>query len=165
MILGMSTHLYTHIHVAISLIAIATGLIVVLGMLANNALPGTTALFLITTALTSVTGFFFPWKGFTPGIKLGIISLVVLCITLIARNRRWRRTYIITAIIALYLNVFVLVAQSFQKVPALKALAPTQREPPFLIAQLVVMALFVVLTIFAAKRFREEPASPRARAA
>ena len=150
MILGMSTHLYTQIHVAISLIGIATGLLVALGMLANNALPGTTALFLITTALTSVTGFFFPWKGFTPGIKLGIISLVVLCITLIARNRRWRRTYIITAIIALYLNVFVLIAQLFEHIPALHAMPPAA----FKIAQLITLILFAVLTFAADKKFR-----------
>ena len=150
MILGMSTHLYTHIHVAISLIAIATGLIVVLGMLANKALPRTTALFIVTTALTSITGFFFPWKGFTPGIKLGIISLVVLLITLIARSRRWRRTYIITAIIALYLNVFVLIAQLFEHIPKLHALVPAD----FKIAQLITLILFAVLTFAAVKKFR-----------
>ena len=150
MILGMSTHLYTQIHVAISLIGIATGLLVALGMLANNALPRMTSLFLLTTALTSVTGFFFPWKGFTPGIKLGILSLIILLIAIIARNRRWRRTYVITAMIALYLNVFVLIAQLFEHIPKLHALAPAD----FKIAQTILLILFAVLTFAANKKFR-----------
>jgi len=154
MILGMSLHLYTHLHVAISLIAIASGLLVALGMLANRALPKMTALFLLTTALTSITGFFFPWKGFTPGIKLGILSLIILLIAIIARNRRWRRTYVITAMIALYLNCFVLIAQLFEHIPKLHTLAPTGTEPPFKIAQTILLILFAVLTFAADKKFR-----------
>jgi|SRR5271163_950829 hypothetical protein len=157
----------TLVHVAISLVAIVFGLVVAFGMVTAKRLDGWTAGFLAMTVATSVTGFFFPFKGFTPAVNVGIISLVVLGIAIIARYRRhlaggWRRTYVISAIIALYLNVFVLIAQLFQKVPALKALAPTQKEPPFVISQVVVMALFVVLGIKAVKRFREPvPASVR----
>ncbi len=108
---------------------------------------------------TSVTGFFFPFHGFTPAIGVGIVSLVVLAVAIFARYSRrlagaWRWIYVVAAMIALYLNVFVLIVQLFQKVPALKALAPTQSEAPFLVAQLVAFALFLVLTIFAAIRFR-----------
>jgi hypothetical protein len=159
MILGMSTHLFTQTHVAISLIAIVSGLIVALGMIAAKPLPAMTALFLFTTILTSVTGFFFPYHGVTPGIVVGIVSLIVLLVTLIARYSKhmaggWRRTYVITAMFALYLNVFVLVAQSFQKIPSLHALAPTGTEPAFKISQAIVLVLFVALTIVADKKFR-----------
>src|SRR3977135_248691 len=150
---------FTVIHVMISLTSMLSGLVVLLGLLAGKRLDGWTALFLITTVLTSVTGFFFPFHGFTPAIGVGILSLVVLALAIFARYRgrvagasRW--IYVITAMLALYLNVFVLIVQLFQKVPALKALAPTQSETPFLVAQLVAFALFVVLTIFAAIRFR-----------
>jgi uncharacterized membrane protein SirB2 len=120
--------------------------------------------FLTTTVLTSVTGFGFPFKGATPAINVGIISLVILAIAIVARYARhlagaWRKTYVVTAALALYLNVFVLVVQSFEKVPALKAAAPTQKEAPFLVAQLAVLALFIVLTVLAVKRFRNEPPS------
>ena len=162
MIFGMSLQTYTLIHVLISLIGIGSGLVVMYGMLTGKRLDGWTAVFLITTVLTSVTRFGFPFKGATPAINLGIISLVVLAFAIIARYVRhlsgaWRKTYVVTAALALYLNVFVLVVQSFEKVPALKAAAPTQKEPPFLVAQLAVLALFIVLTVFAAKRFREAP--------
>ncbi len=162
MILGMTTATYTLIHVLISLIGIGSGMVVMYGLLTRKRLDRWTALFLTTTVLTSVSGFGFPFNHLTPAIKLGIISLVLLAIAIVARyplhlGGAWRRTYVICASLALYLNVFVLVAQSFEKVPALKALAPTQKEPPFAIAQLVVLALFVVLTIFAVKRFRSEP--------
>jgi magnesium-transporting ATPase (P-type) len=108
-----------------------------------------------------VTGFFFPFHGVTPAIVVGVISLVVLAVAIIARYVRrlagaWRWIYVVTVMIALYLNVFVLIVQLFQKVPALKALAPTQSEPPFAVTQLVVLALFVVLTIMAAIKFRGE---------
>jgi hypothetical protein len=156
--------------VLISLVGIVSGLIVLFGLLSGKWLNGWTALFLVTTVATSVTGYGFPFVHLLPSHIVGIISLVALAVAILARyafhlDGAWRRTYVISAAIALYLNVFVLVAQSFMKVPALKALAPTQKEPPFLIAQLVVMTLFIVLTVFAAKRFHEEPASPRARAA
>ena len=158
MIFGLSLHAYTRLHVLISLIAIASGLVVLYGMLSRKRLDGLTSLFLATTALTSVTGFGFPFTGVTPAIKLGVISLVVLGIAYLARYARhlaggWRATYVVTAATALYLNVFVLVVQSFEKVPALKAAAPTQKEAPFAIAQISVLVLFVGLTILAVKRF------------
>jgi len=111
--------------------------------------------------LTSVTGFFFPFHGFTPAIGVGIISLLVLAVAIYARYPRqlaghWRWIYVVTAVIALYFNVFVAVVQAFEKVPALKVMAPTQTEPPFKLTQLVVLALFVVLGIVAAIRFRNE---------
>ena len=162
MILGMSLSLYTQIHVIISLIAIASGLLVAIGMMMARSSGPMTALFLATTVLTSVTGFFFPFHGVTPGIVVGILSLVVLLLTLIARYGKhmvggWRGTYVITAMFALYLNVFVLVVQLFEKVPALKALAPTQTEMPFKVAQLTVLTLFLLLTVFSAIKFRVEP--------
>ncbi len=171
MILGMSTATYTLVHVLISLLGIGSGFIVLFGMLGGKRVNGWTALFLITTVATSLTGFGFPATHILPSHIIGMLSLVALVIAIVARYAKhlaggWRKTYAITACIALYFNTFVLVAQSFQKVPALKALAPTQSEPPFVIAQLVLLALFIVLTIFAVKRFREEePALPLARAA
>ena len=109
-----------------------------------------TQLFLWTTVATSVTGFFFPFHGMTPGIVVGILSLIVLALAFRARGR-WRKTYIVSSMLALYFNVFVLVVQSFEKVPALTALAPTQSEPPFQIAQAIVLIIFVILTIQASQ--------------
>jgi hypothetical protein len=154
--------IFTLVHVAISLIGILTGIIVAFGMLSAKRLDGMTAVFLATTVLTSVTGYFFPYHGFKPSYAVGAISLVVLAIAIYARYSRhmaggWRRTYVITAMIALYLNCFVLVAQSFMKVPALNALAPTDSEPPFLISQIVVMLIFIVWTVFAVKKFHPDP--------
>jgi uncharacterized membrane protein len=131
------------------------------GLLAGLRLNRWTAVFLISTVATSVTGFFFPFHGLTPAIIVGIISLVLLAVAILARYARhlgghWRWIYVVSAMIALYLNVFVLVVQLFQKVPALKAMTPTQSEPPFAVTQLVVLALFVLLTIIAAIRFRGE---------
>jgi hypothetical protein len=134
---------FTIFHVILSLIAIAAGFVVVFGFLAGKTSP-LTQLFLWTTIATSVTGFFFPFHGITPGIILGILSLLVLAIAIRARGR-WRKTYVITSTIALYFNVFVLVVQLFEKVPALTALAPTQSEPPFKIAQGLVLLLFIIL--------------------
>jgi hypothetical protein len=170
MILGISTAAFTLLHVVISLIGIGSGLIVLFGLISGKRLDGWTAVFLITTVATSVTGFFFPISKLTPGIVLGILSLIALAIAIVARYAMhmagaWRVTYVITAAVSLYFNVFVLVAQLFEKVPALHALAPTQKEPPFAIAQLVVLVLFVGLAILAAKGFREQPARPLARAA
>jgi hypothetical protein len=158
----MILQIYTIIHTLISLVAIFTGLIVLFGMLADHRLDGWTKWFLITTVLTSVTGFFFPFHGFTPAIGVGIISLIVLAIAIFARYSRylaghWRWIYVVTAVVALYFNVFVLIVQSFEKIPALHALAPTQTEPPFKFTQFVVLALFVLLAIVAAIRFRIEP--------
>jgi hypothetical protein len=159
----MILSIYTIIHVLISLIGIFTGLIALFGMLAGRRLDSWTKWFLITTTLTSVTGFFFPFRGFTPAIGLGIISLLVLAVAIYARYPRrlvgnWRWIYVVTAAVALYFNVFVGVVQSFEKIPALNALAPTQTEPPFKFTQLVVLAIFVVLGVIAAIRFRPTPA-------
>jgi hypothetical protein len=153
---------FTFFHVVLSLVGIGSGFVVMYGLLTLRRLDGWTTLFLTTTVATSVTGFLFPIHHFTPGLGVGIVSLIVLAIAIIARYRfhlagGWRRTYVITAAIALYLNVFVLIAQLFQKVPALKALAPTQSEPPFQLAQLVLLVLFTVLAILAARKFRNEP--------
>jgi hypothetical protein len=162
MIFGLSLHAYTQLHVLISLIAIGSGLVVMYGMLIRKRLDRLTSLFLATTVLTSVTGFGFPNMGVTPAIKLGIISMVVLGIAYLARYVRhlaggWRAIYVITAATALYLNVFVLVVQSFEKVPALRAMAPTQKEAPFAVTQISVLVIFFALTILAVKRFH--PAS------
>lgn len=164
MILGMSLATFTAVHVVISLVGIAAGLIVVVGMLRASRLPGWTALFLITTVLTSVTGFFFPATQVLPSHVVGVISLVVLATTLVALYLKrlagsWRWIYVAGAVLALYLNSFVGVVQAFLKVPALNRLAPTQAEPPFLVAQLMVVALFVVLGVRAVMKFR--PVVPR----
>jgi hypothetical protein len=158
MILGMSAATFTNLHVVISLIGIACGLVVLFGMLNAKALPGWTGLFLAATILTSVTGFFFPAAHLLPSHVVGIISLVVLAVALVAlylyRLRgAWRWVYVVTATVALYFNCFVGVAQAFQKIPAVHALAPTQAEPPFMIAQIVLLAIFVVLGFLAVKRF------------
>jgi hypothetical protein len=150
----------TFIHTLISLVGIATGLLVLFGgLLANKPLPRWTAWFLASTVLTSATGFILPAEHFMPSHGVGILSLVILAIALVALYAKhlsgaWRRTYVITAVIALYLNVFVLVAQLFMKVPALKALAPKGNEPPFMVAQGVVLVAFIVLGALAATRFR-----------
>ena len=156
---GIPTHLFLEIHVALSLVGIVSGLIVLYGLLTGSALGGWTAVFLVTTILTSVSGFAFPNAHITPGIILGILSLVALALAVAALYLfhlvgGWRRTYAISACIALYFNVFVLVAQLFKHVPFLTALDPTQSGPPFGIAQLVVMGIFIWLTVRAAKRFK-----------
>ena len=163
MILGMSTATFTLVHVLISLVGIGSGLIVLFGLLKAKRMDGWTGLFLAATVATSVTGFGFPFEQLLPSHKVGIISLVVLAIAILARYafhlaRSWRWIYVVSAMIALYLNVFVAIVQGFRKVPALKELAPTGSEPPSLAAQLVVMALFIVLTIMAVKRFHIDPA-------
>jgi hypothetical protein len=163
MVLGMTLSTFTLVHVLISLAGIGSGLIVVYGLLTGNRLDGLTAIFLATTILTSLTGYLFPITHITPGHIIGAISLVVLAIALVARYARrmegsWRWIYVVSALIALYLNVFVAVVQSFVKIPAVHALAPTQKEPPFLVVQLTVMAIFVVIGVFAVKKFRIAPA-------
>jgi hypothetical protein len=158
----MILHVYTTVHTLISLVGIFTGFVVLFGLLAGKRLDGWTKWFLITTVATSVTGFFFPFHGFTPAIGLGIISLLVLAVAIFARYPRhlaghWRWIYVVTALLAFYLNVFVGVVQAFLKVPALHAMAPTQTEPPFKLTQLVVLSLFVLLGIIATIRFRPVP--------
>jgi polyferredoxin len=158
MIFGMT--LLTFVHVLLSLIGIGSGFVVLFGLLTSRRLNGWTALFLVTTVLTSVTGFLFPFHRFLPSHGVGVISLIVLAVAIFARYTRqlagaWRRSYVICAMTALYLNVFVLAVQLFEKVPALKAMAPTQSEPPFKIAQLALLALFIVLTVLSAVKFRD----------
>jgi len=164
MILGMSIATFTTVHVILSLIGIASGIVVLFGMLGARRLDGLTAIFLATTVLTSATGFLFPHDRLLPSHIVGIISLVALALAILALYvyglaGSWRWIYVATAVVALYLNVFVAVVQAFQKLPAVRSLAPTQSEPPFLIAQAVVLAIFVVLGGIALKTFR-----PQARA-
>jgi|SRR5882724_7877334 len=159
MIWGLPTATFTQLHVIISLIGIGSGLLVMYGLIKGKRFNGATFIFLLTTVLTSVTGFAFPNQHITPGMIVGGISLVVLAVAILARyvfhlGGAWRRIYVITAMIALYLNCFVLVVQLFEKVPLLHAAAPTQKEPPFLIAQVLVMVFFVVLSIAGVKKFR-----------
>ncbi|MBY0559512.1 hypothetical protein [Hyphomicrobium sp.] len=163
MILGMDT--FTFIHVALSLIAIAAGVIVFLGFVADASWPGLTAVFLLTTVLTSVTGFGFAFTQLLPSHIVGIISLVILAIALYAlygANLRgaWRWIYVVTASTALYLNVFVLIVQLFQKVPALHALAPTMGDPPFIAAQTVALVAFLVLGWLAVRNFHPGGGAP-----
>jgi uncharacterized membrane-anchored protein len=155
----MSVGAFTLLHVIITLVAIGSGLIVVGGMFASHRLPGTTALFLFTTALTSVTGFLFPIHGFTPALGVGTLACMILAVAMFALYKHrlagaWRWIYVITAIVSLYLNVFVLIAQSFMKVSVLNALAPTQSEPPFAITQAATLALFLVIGLIAVANFR-----------
>ncbi len=170
MVLGMLLATYTFLHVLISLVGIGSGFVVLYGLLTRKRLDGWTTLFLATTVLTSVTGFGFPFDHLLPSHKVGIISLVILAVAIPARYvyhlaGPWRWVYVVGAATALYLNVFVAVVQAFLKVPALRTLAPTQTEPPFLIVQLIVLAIFVGLTIAATKRFRLEAERAPARAA
>ena len=158
--------LYTLVHVVISLIGIITGLVVLGGLLSNKRLDGWTGLFLLTTIVTNLTGYGFPVDRVLPSHIVGAISLVALAIALLARYRHhlaggWRRTYVITAVMSLYLNVFVLIVQTFGKVPALRELAPTQSEPPFAISQLIVLLMFLVLGRSAVVSFRG-PSAPAA---
>jgi hypothetical protein len=158
MILGLTTSIYTMAHVLLSLVGIVSGLVVLAGLIAAQRREGWTALFLATTVATSVTGFGFPFDHLLPSHIVGILSLAVLALAILARYPlglagAWRRVYVVCAVVALYFNVFVLVVQAFLKVPALHALAPTQAEPPFAVAQGLVLVLFVALGTLAAKRF------------
>lgn len=165
MILGMSTATFTLLHVILSLIAIASGIVVAAGMRRSERVPRWTALFLAATIATSVTGFFFHSRSFGAPHAVGVISLVILAVALMALYGyqlagAWRGVYVATALAAFYFNVFVLVAQLFAKLPLLKSLAPTGTEPAFALAQLLVLAGFVVLGISALKRFRPGTPSP-----
>ena len=157
-----SLRTFTIVHVVLSLVGIGSGFVVLYGLLTRKRLERWTALFLASTVATSVTGFGFPFDHVLPSHVVGVISLLVLAMAIVARyalrlNGAWGRLYVITATVALYLSVFVLVVQLFQKVPTLKALAPTQSESPFVLAQLSVLALFVAVSAVAAVRFRNEP--------
>jgi hypothetical protein len=164
MILGINLSVFTTVHVIISLIAIVAGIIVMFGMLGSNRMPGLTAIFLLFTILTSATGFLFPFNGVTPGDIIGALSLLLLAIACIALygmklSGAWRWIYVLTALISLYFNVFVLVIQSFLKIPALTALAPGNPPsgPAFAVLQGVVLVLFVLFIIGAIRRFRPMP--------
>jgi hypothetical protein len=157
---------YTLIHVLISLMGIFSGFVVLSGLLTAKRLDNWTAIFLTTTVLTSVTGFFFPVHHFMPSHALGIISLAILAVAIYARYPRnlagaWRWIYVATALMALYLDVFVAVVQAFLKIPSLKELAPTQTEAPFKITQLVVLSIFVVLGIISVIKFRDHGADAK----
>ena len=146
------------VHVLLSLIGILTGLVAMPALLGSKWAPAWTSIFLTTTILTSVTGFFLPAKILMPSHIVGIISLVLLAVALFALYSKrlsgaWRWIYVVTAMLSLYLNVFVLIIQGFMKVAPLKALAPTQSEPPFLIVQGVVLVIFALMTALAARRF------------
>ncbi|HEY5895448.1 MAG TPA: hypothetical protein VIT91_19680 [Chthoniobacterales bacterium] len=155
----MGLSIFTLVHILISLAGLVSGLVVLGGWLAGKSHGRWTAFFLATTVATSVTGFFFPFRGFTPAYAVGILSLVLLAVAIYALYVRklagkWSKGYLWTALIALYLNFFVLVAQLFQKTPALKELAPTQSEPAFGISQGLVLVVFLSLGIAAVRRFR-----------
>jgi hypothetical protein len=159
---GIPTDTFLQIHVVLSLVGIASGLVVLYGLLKGEPLDGWTALFLATTILTGVTGFPLPPFGWDPARTVGVILLVLLAVAVAARYAfqlagAWRWIYVVSAVMALYLNVFVGVIQAFQKLPFLQPLAPTQTEPPFQITQLVVLALFIVLGVLAVVRFHPTP--------
>jgi hypothetical protein len=164
MVLGMSLSAFTTLHVIISLIGIVSGLVAMFGLLGSNRMPGMTALFLLTTILTSATGFLFPFEKLLPSHIIGILSLVLLAIACIALyamklSGAWRWIYVVTAMVSLYLNVFVLVIQSFLKIPALTALAPGNPPsgPVFAVVQGIVLVFFVLMVIGAVRRFRPVP--------
>jgi len=151
----MILNAFTAFHVVLSLVGIGSGVVAIYGLLKAKTPDRWTQSFLATTAATSLTGFLFPFHGLTPAQVLGVLSLTVLIIASLSIYRYhlqgiWRRTYAITAVMALYFNVFVLVVQLFRRVPALSAMAPTQSEPPFQIAQLAVLLLFAAIGIRAA---------------
>ncbi|MEB4593064.1 hypothetical protein VSS37_18940 [Candidatus Thiothrix sp. Deng01] len=151
--------MFTLIHVVISVLGIISGLVVVGGLMAGARLEGWTAFFLATTLFTSLSGFGFPFTQVSPPHIVGAISLVVLAVCLAARYwkhlaGKWRATYVVTAVTALYLNTFVLVVQLFVKTPPLAQLAPTQQEPPFAVTQVLILALFVYLGWAALRGFR-----------
>jgi hypothetical protein len=165
MVLGMSLSMFTTVHVIISLVAIVSGIIVMFGLLGSSRMPGMTAIFLLFTILTSATGFLFPFEKLLPSHIIAIISLVLLAIACIALygmklSGAWRWIYVLTAMISLYLNVFVLVIQSFLKIPALTALAPGNPPsgPAFAVVQGIVLLFFVVVIIGAMRRYRPMPA-------
>lgn len=162
MMLGLSLEAFTLVHVVLSLIGIATGFVAVFGMMSGRKLDVWTAVFLFTTIMTSVTGFGFPFEKLLPSHIVGILSLIALGLAVaglyvFGLQGPWRRIYTITSSISLYFNVFVAVAQSFQKIPALKALAPTQSEGPFVVAQLIVLVAFAVIGYRATSNFHPLP--------
>ncbi len=159
MLLGLTVGQFTVLHVVISMVAIFAGFIVLGGMFSNAGLASWTVFFLVTTILTNITGFMFPFGGITPGIAVGVLSSLLLVVAIVALygfhlQGRWRLIYVATATLGLYFNVFVLIVQSFQKVSFLKPLAPTGSEPPFVVAHAVNLIGFVVLGWLAARAFK-----------
>lgn len=152
MILGMSTTTFTLVHVILSLIGIVTGLVAIFGFMTGQIWVSWNRIFLATTILTSVTGFLFPYAGVTPGIVVGVISLVVLALAMVAFTKRWLRTYLVAASLAEFLNVLVLIVQSFQKVPFLHAYAPKGSEPVVGITQGVALLVFIGMAVAAIRR-------------
>ena len=157
MILGMT--LFTAVHVLLSLIGILSGLIVLYGLSKANPLNAWTVLFLASTLATSVTGFFFPFHGFTPALGLGVLSTFILIVAISARYGfhfagAWRWVYVVAAVAALYMNSFVLVVQAFLKVPVLHALAPTGSGPTFALAQGFVLIFYLITGFLGVKGFR-----------
>ena len=167
MILGMSLSTFVLVHVIISLVGIAAGFIVMFAMLGSNRMPGLTAVFLLLTILTSATGFLIPpllFEKLLPSHMIGVLSLILLVIACYALygarlSGSWRWIYVLTALLAQYFNVFVLVIQSFLKVGPLHALAPSvpPSEPPFAIAQGIVLVFFIIVIIGAIRRFHPAP--------
>jgi hypothetical protein len=162
MVLGMSLATFTLVHTVISLVGIVAGIVAMAGLLRSRSLPGWTALFLVTTILTSATGFLFPFFQLLPSHIVGIISLVLLAGAVVAYYGfhlagRWRAVYVVTAMLSLYLNVFVLIVQSFQKIGPLRDIAPNQNEPPFLAAQGIALLIFAVAIIAGLRRGRLAP--------
>jgi hypothetical protein len=161
MVFGLSLSMFTAVHVVLSLIGIFSGFVVLVALLNGKNIGAWTALFLATTVLTSVTGFLFPSSGFTPAQGVGILSLAALAAAIVALYGghlagAWRWIYAVGALVGLYFNVFVAVAQAFQKSAFLQPLAPTQSEPPFLAAQLVVLVIFIALGVRAVRAFRPQ---------
>ena len=161
MILGLNPVQFTYLHVFLSLVGLGAGIFIVYGLLTSRRLSILTSLFLITTVLTSVTGFLYPFNGMTPGIVLGILSMIVLILAIIGLYVRklagaWRGIYVVSVIVAFYFNFFVLVSQAFDKVPALHVVAPSQKSPGFVITQLAVLLIFILLTARAVKKFHPE---------
>ena len=163
MILGITT--FTLMHVLLSLLGIFAGLVVAGGLVSGRRLDGWTGLFLATTVLTNVTGFVFPFVTFMPSHAVGVISLLVLPVVVAARYWKhlaggWRTVFVVGTVLTLYLNAFVLVVQLFRRLPALLVSAPTQTEPPFLVTQVIVLAMFVWLGRAAVKGFRAAANAP-----
>jgi hypothetical protein len=158
MILGLSLAQFTFLHVFLSLLGIGAGIFIIYGLLTSRRLSILTVLFLVSTVATSLTGFLFPFKGFTPGLILGVLSMIALVLAIVALYVKkldgpWRGTYVVSAMVAYYFNFFVLVAQSFDKVPTLHSFAPTQASPGFGFTQAAVLVVFILLTIRAFKKF------------
>jgi len=159
MIMDITT--LTLVHTVISIVGIAAGLVVVGGLIAGVRIDGWTGIFLVTTALTSITGFFFPLTPLLPSHWIGIISLLILPFVIAARYWKhlrgaWRGIYVVGTVLVLYLNFFILLVQLFRRIPALIVAAPKQTEPPFVLTQLLVLALFAWLGFAAFRRFRPQ---------